>query len=150
MLAWLIRWGTDAPVNHAFVYVGDGQIVEACPSGARTVPATNYGPIVWSHQGLSEKQRTAIVVKADLLAQQRVGYGWLDLVAIGLAQRRAGKIVDLKNPPWWVRRIARQDRLICSQLVDVCYQAAGVALFDDGRLPGLVSPGDLWRLENPS
>jgi hypothetical protein len=35
--------------------------------------------------------------------------------------------------------------MICSQLVDRCYDIAGVHLFDDGRKPGDVSPGDLSR-----
>jgi hypothetical protein len=33
--------------------------------------------------------------------------------------------------------------MICSQLVDEAYLRAGVHLFDDGRDPGDVTPGDL-------
>jgi hypothetical protein len=36
--------------------------------------------------------------------------------------------------------------MICSQLVDQCYQDAGVHLFADGRWPGDVTPADLYRL----
>jgi hypothetical protein len=35
---------------------------------------------------------------------------------------------------------------MCSQLVDLSYHEAGVELFDDGRIPGDVSPGDLLDL----
>jgi hypothetical protein len=45
--------------------------------------------------------------------------------------------------------IADSGHLICSQLVDLCYLRAGAHLFDDGRLPGDVTPGDLWKLLNP-
>src|SRR4051812_48189740 len=34
---WLIRWGTNAPVNHAALYVGDGHLIEAAPSGVHRV-----------------------------------------------------------------------------------------------------------------
>jgi hypothetical protein len=36
--------------------------------------------------------------------------------------------------------------LICSQLVDRACELAGVHLFDDGRLSGQVTPGDLYTL----
>ena len=36
--------------------------------------------------------------------------------------------------------------MICSQLVDEAYARAGVQLFDDGRLPGDVTPADLYGL----
>jgi hypothetical protein len=42
--------------------------------------------------------------------------------------------------------VADEGHLICSQLVDEAYLRAGVHLFDDGRLPGDVTPGDLWWL----
>lgn len=138
----LIRFGTDSPVNHAFVYVGDGQIVEAEPGGALLSPVNRHGDkVVWSTGAVTlatiERQRIACY------ARTLVGtpYGWPDIVAIALAQRRLGELVDSRT--WWVRRIQTLDTLICSQLVDVAYNRAGVHLFDDGRLPGLVSPGDL-------
>src|SRR5690606_40928109 len=44
------------------------------------------------------------------------------------------------------RRVSRSDKLICSQAVDDIYRTAGVHLFNDGRLPYDVTPGDLARL----
>jgi hypothetical protein len=152
LLSWAIRYGTNAPVNHAFVYVGHGMIVEAQPGGARTVPADRYHTVAWSTGKipLTDTQRSAIAAAAVGFADRHVGYGWLDIVAIALAQRRTFGLVHARAPlaeqPWWVQRIERMDRLICSQLVDLAYADAGVQLFDDGRIPGLVSPGDLWRL----
>ncbi len=45
-----------------------------------------------------------------------------------------------------MKRLCRKDRLICSQLVDEAYRLADIHLFNDGRLPQLVSPGDLLVL----
>lgn len=151
--AWLIRWGTDAPVNHAFIYLGDGQLVEAAPGGARRKSLDEYDPaaVVWStgRIPLTDRERDDIVRNADAIARGHVGYGWPDIIAIALAQHRTGRLVNPDLPgrqqPWWVRRIASMRTLICSQLIDICYEGAGVALFTDGRIPGLVSPGDLWR-----
>lgn len=143
--AALIRWGTDSPVNHAVLYVGDGMLIEAQPGGARLVPVSHYGKrLIWSTGVIipNEAQRAAIAKAGRAL--EHTPYGWPDIAAIALAQRRLGAFVDSRT--WWVRRLARTDRLICSQLVDLAYLRGGVHLFADGRLPGLVSPGDLYRL----
>jgi hypothetical protein len=100
---WLIRWGTDAPVNHAALYVGDGHLIEAAPSGVRRVKmrAGGYPDAFWStgRFDLSPSERGAICGAAQVFvdARPKIGFG-------------------------------------------------GVHLFADGRIPGLVSPGDLWRL----
>lgn len=149
----LIRWGTDSPVNHTFVHIGGHQLVEAAPGGARTRDLDEYDPhaITWStgRIPLDDVQRDGIATAARAISGTRIGYGWLDLVAIALGQRRLGGVVDveaaLRDQPWWVKRIVSTGTLICSQLVDLVYESAGVPLFDDDRLPGLVSPGDLWR-----
>jgi len=101
-------------------------------------------------------ERDDIVAKAYALAgwvhdgehyiahHKGIPYNWPDIVAIGLAQRRLGRLVTPRS--WLARRLSRGDRLICSQLVDVCYEAAGLHLFTDHRPAGLVSPGDLLDL----
>ncbi|HJQ00105.1 MAG TPA: hypothetical protein VJ851_00765 [Jatrophihabitans sp.] len=136
--AWLIRFGTRSKVNHAFVYVGDGMIVEAQPGGAVQSPGWRYSRITaWSNLNLTDAERADIVRWAK--AQIGVPYGWPDIAALGLACEgiRSG---------WVAKRIEREDRLICSQLVDKAYVLAGVHLFEDGRLPGQVTPGDLYDL----
>lgn len=156
--ARLIQWGCDAPVNHTFIWMGDGELVEAAPGGARRVTLashTDWDParITWSgpHLPLSPTERTIITRYAQAFAERHVGYGYADIVAIGLAQAKLGRRINphapLREQPWWVRRIQDWDTMICSQLVDACYTVAGVHLFGDGRLPGLVSPGDIyWRV----
>jgi cell wall-associated NlpC family hydrolase len=142
LAGWAIRFGTDSKVNHAFVYVGGGQIVEAAPGGARINDVDAYDNITWSHSQPWAITRHHIAHAA----RGMVGtpYGWLDIFAIALAQGRTGRLVNDRT--WWVKRVQRTDRLICSQLVDLAYQQSGIHLFNDGRLPGLVSPGDLAQL----
>ena len=43
------------------------------------------------------------------------------------------------------RIIAGTDTMMCSRLVDASLAAAGYHLFDDGRLPGNVTPSELYR-----
>lgn len=146
---WAIRLGTDSTVNHAFLYIGDGLIVEA-ESRVRVAPVTEYRGITWSAGRLGRltpdhAQRRAIAAAARSYAGQP--YNWADIVAIALAQRRLGRLVD--GDERWVRRISADPRPICSELVDRAYLKAGIHLFSDGRLPGLVSPADLLALLAP-
>lgn len=147
LAAKIIRWGTQSSVNHAFVCVGGGVIVEANPGGAALNHVESYPNAVWSsgHIKLTDTQRTNIAAAAQFLIG--TPYGWADIVAIALAQRRADDIIKPDAPigaqPWIVRRVQSLHTLICSQLVDLAYEMAGVELFADGRIPGLVSPGDL-------
>lgn len=145
--ARLIRWGTDSTVNHAGLYVGNGTIVEAVGK-VRYNDVTAYPDAIWCTGRLPEHltpdaaQRKLIVNRAHDLIDRK--YSWLDIIAIGLAQRRLGKVVNSRT--WWARRVSGDGHYICSQAVDVEYQAAGIQLFGDGRLPGLVSPQDLDAL----
>lgn len=148
--ARLIRFGTDSAVNHAGLYVGEGTIVEAV-GRVRYNGISAYPDAIWStgrlpaHLTPNDEQRRLIVNKAhDLIGRK---YSWLDIIAIGLAQRRLGRVVNSKT--WWAKRVSNDGKLICSQAVDVEYQAGGIQFFDDGRLPGLVSPEDLDALLLP-
>lgn len=145
------RW-ENAKVNHTGLYVGDGQLIEAAPGGARLARWDSYGDnAIWSVNGfkgitLTDESRARIVEQAhELLGTP---YGFLDIVAIAFAQARMRHIVDPNKPlndqPWWVRKIEDRDTLICSQLVDSAYRNAGVHLFEDHRIPGLVSPNDIY------
>jgi cell wall-associated NlpC family hydrolase len=154
--ARIIRWGTNSPVNHAFVYIGNGKIVEAVRR-VRIGYTDEYDDITWSTGRLPERltpstsQRDEIVTSAMGMVGDK--YNILDILAIGIAQKR----IDpdrmthwAHTPPWYVRRLNANHREICSQVVDAVYLAAGLHLFDDGRLPGLVSPGDLYNLLLPA
>lgn len=148
--ARVIRWATQSTVNHAFIYthdhVGHDRILEAEPGGAGYANADKYPNAIWSTGKipLTDDQRKIIVAAAFNCWGKP--YNWLDILAIGLAQRRFGRIIGLKS--WIANRLSDDGTLICSQLVDYCYQMAGVELFKDGRPCGMVSPGDLLELIN--
>jgi uncharacterized protein YycO len=136
--------GDAAPVQHAMVYVGLGMVVQAMPSGAERIPLEEASPVVQWSTGriwLSTEQRLQILNEANDLVG--TPYSFMDYASIGLAHFRV-------RPAWVTDFIASTGHLICSQLVDEVYLRAGVHLFDDGRLPGDVTPGDLWKLLNPT
>lgn len=142
----LISWGTDSPFVHAFVYVGNGQIVEAM-SHVRVSPVSSRHNITWSTGRLapehtpSPSQRQAIAKAAMSYVGQ--SYNALDIVAVALDQARLGHLVD--GDEWWVRRLSDDHMQICSQLVVNSYRLASIDLAP-GKLSGLVSPGYLGKL----
>lgn len=141
-----IQWGTDSPVNHAFIYVGQGRIVEAI-SRISESPVTDYTGIRWSTGRLrpidiaTDAQRGQAVA----YALSRVGehYNVPGLLAVGLYQRRMGHLID--GDEWWVRLLNADHMDFCSELVAKCWLAAGIDLFPR-QLPVVISPGDIYRL----
>lgn len=127
--------------EHAFVYVGGGRIVEAEPGGARVAGLDEYAgrPVAWSSGKveLTDDQRAAVVGAA----RARIGtpYSGLDYLAIA-AHRFHLPIPGLRD------YIADSGHLICSALVDRCFQDAGVQLFGDRRWNGYVTPAALYEL----
>lgn len=126
--------------EHARVYIGRGNFVEAEPHGARVAshPLTDG---VWSTGivPLSADQRVAVATAAIRYARQQVPYSGLDYLALALHRLRV-------PAPGLQPYIASTGHMICSQLVDQCYLDAGVHLFCDGRWPGYVTPADLYGL----
>lgn len=166
LAAWFIRWWTarknaqrvwqSSDINHAGTFVGptgeypEGAIVEAVRR-VRYNSVNAYPDAIWSTGRLpaeltpSAAQRQQIVASAHLMVGDR--YNTVDLLAVGLAQPRAGEIVTSRT--WWAKRLNRDGRYICSQAVDQQYLDAGINLFEDGRLPGLVAPQDLEEILLP-
>lgn len=130
-----------ANYEHAFLMIDDDTLVEAEPGGARRAPLAEYGAtrIRWSSGRieLTDEQREAVIAAAHRYL--RVPYSFLDYAA--LAARR----FHLPGSPLLKGYVASTRHMICSQLVDQCYQDAGVHLFSDGRWPGYVTPADLDR-----
>jgi len=121
-------------------------IVEATPSGA-VETAWHYDgrPHMWSsgHVGLDTVQRNAIASQALYLVKEKVGYSFLDYGALTLHAFGV-------SAQWLQDYIGDTRRLICSQLVDFCYEYGTVHLFDDGRWNGYVKPSDLGALLVPA
>lgn len=124
----------------------DGSTVEANPPGAFR-GQVKKGDVVVSVP-LTDEQRARIAAEADALIG--TPYGFLDVGALGLAQ------FGLRLPIL-SERIARPDRLFCSQLVDLVWQRVDFHAFTEEtdpeyqrtgkpRLPQDVTPGDIADL----
>jgi len=136
---WLNGSGFE-DFEHAFIYIGNGQIIEAEPGGARIAFLSEYdhNTIVWSSGKIEidEAQRNGVVLAA--MGYLRVRYSFLDYQALVMHRLHLWA-------PGLKRYIATSKHMICSQLVDQCYQDGGVMLLPDGRWPGYVTPGDLYK-----
>lgn len=139
----LVQWATRSHWNHVIVAVNEYECVSAEPGGAvvRLITYYHAEEVVWSRYDLTASQAVAI----RRWARHHVGveYNWSDFVLAGIAS-----ITGRATPKWVRRLIATPDRLICSQLADLAYQAAGLHLFNDRRPEGAVTPksfGQLFR-----
>ncbi|MEU3986104.1 hypothetical protein AB0F77_39610 [Streptomyces sp. NPDC026672] len=135
--------GDGSPVQHAFVYVGNGYVVQAMPGGAEMIRLEDASePVVWSTGKVPLTEAERLFISECAIGLVGTPYSFLDYASIALAHYRIR--------PRWVRDfVADSGHLICSQLIDYAYECADVHLFDDGRIPGDVTPGDLWKLLHP-
>lgn len=139
----LIRFGQwlngsgFADFEHAFVFVGDGQIVEAEPGGARIADLDEYDArtIVWLRCPAQFRQSVAQA------ARSLVGtpYSFADYLAFALHRFHI-------PAPKLRRYIQSSKHLICSALADRAAELGGWILFSDGRWDGYVDPADIAKL----
>lgn len=125
--------------THAFVVLDEGQFIQAVPGGAEILPLSELGGqrVKYSDFPLSKSTRAQIVEEARAL--EGTPYSFLDYAALSFERFNVGFGLTRKY-------VKNTGHMICSQLVDEAYRRAGVHLFDDGRLPQDVTPGDLARL----
>ena len=134
---WFV--GDFAPVQHALVYVGEGMVVQAMPSGAELIPLKDASPVVmWSTDLISLGDGEREVICREAKALVGTPYGFLDYLSIAL--ERLGV-----RPRWVLKRVISSKTLICSQLVVEAYLRAGVDLFPH-EFPGDQTPGDIYHL----
>lgn len=131
--------GSGSYYTHAFIYVGNGEIIEAEPGGARRALLSHAlqgrKRAAYSDYDLTASQRSNIVRAAVSLIG--TPYSFLDYLAIAEARIvRTGALEEF---------VSDTGHMICSQLVDETYRRAGIELFP-GRLSGDVAPGDLAKL----
>jgi hypothetical protein len=134
---WLMGDGF-ADYQHAFVLVSNSAVVEAEPGGARLAHLAEYdlARVAW----YSCPPESAEGICQNALALLGTPYSFLDYAALAAVRLGAPAALVLR------RYVASTGHMICSQLVDEAYRRAGVHLYDDGRLPGDVTPLDLDAL----
>ena len=133
---FLIRLGTFSRWNHAFIYIGNGQIIEARPTVVVISLASEYPKIAWNqHEELNAQTRQNIINSAHSFVGKP--YGFLDIGNIFL------RILGLKvlANTRLLERLAMRHGVICSELVSLAYKAVGVDL--TGNPDNTVTPGDL-------
>jgi len=150
--------------THAFVVVDGQSVVQAMPSGAELAPLADFlgrddvrftdAPVLQALDAFHDDPRRGLgnpPSSAEMAAYERnlraaisgearqlIGtpYSFADYLALSLAH------LGVRARP--LRSyILGSGHMICSQLVDEVYRRQGVHLFDDGRLPMDVTPGDL-------
>ena len=131
----LIRIGTLSEWDHAFIYVGDGLIVEAAWGGVRVALLSKYPRIAFNrHEDLTAAEVASIIAFAKSREGER--YGFLEILVIVL--RKLGLRAFTDRASTW---LDKRKGLICSQLVSLAYKSADMALTN--KLDNLVTPADL-------
>jgi cell wall-associated NlpC family hydrolase len=137
---WL-NGNKDDKYDHVFIYIGNGQIVEA-EAGKQGAVISNVSeymdgrPLAFSTGKLDVDDVTAQKIVNIALSLVGTKYSFLDYFAIA-AHRFHLPIPGLKN------YIASSKHMICSQMVDYVYQKAGFQLFPDNRWDGYVTPAEV-------
>jgi uncharacterized protein YycO len=145
-VGWLISVGERlngnafAQYDHAFVYVGDGQVIEAEPGGAREADLSEYDPgsIAWIR--CPDQYRQAVAEAAREL--KGVGYSAADYFALALHR--------FHLPAPWLRTYVNSSKHeICSQLCVTAARRGGWKILPDSDWSGYVTPADLAALAEP-
>ena len=153
-----IQLFTFAPVSHAAVYIGDGEIVEAVmPSvrarGIKEVLKEETVVLVLRHPELTEEQ--ARLIREYALSKSGTGFNLLG-ITLQLPFSIGRKVCEVPLVPSAVRDAcirslgvlnqlaASESRLFCSQLVLQAYRHAGLAITDAD--PSLISPADILHM----
>jgi cell wall-associated NlpC family hydrolase len=121
----LIRHAASPRPGHAFIYIGNGRIVEVAPPTVRIAPAASHPDALWNaHCSLTAAQRQRICVRALALVGRPYDYPAYTAFALKVLRPRDGAELDpvFKADHWQV----------CSALVADCYAYAGIRL-----VPGL-------------
>ena len=137
MVGELIRHATESWAGHAFIYVGQGMIIEGAPPATRLAPAASHDDAVWNlGEKLTDTQRAAIVARAHALAGTPYDYA----AYIGFAL----EVLGLKSGKQLAPVFRRDTWRVCSADVADAYGFAGIDLTAGLKYPNLVSPADLY------
>jgi len=145
--------------THVFVVMDDDTVIEAMPNGARFAPLDREykTDVMYARLPLSDEQRQLVVQTArELMARPGgIKYSFFDYLYLALKHWGIPAFM-LKSA---IQKFGHQ---ICSQLADYLLNGGGVykkgewtpnpkgfRLFNDGRMPMDVTPGDLVYATDP-
>lgn len=147
---WLVshpiaRWfGPEAgnpKIEHAFVSLGDGTLIEAEPGGARIRPVTEYGDTAYWCNAIyatldpGQGEQIATIARGF----EGIPYSFVDYENIFLHR--------MHLPDAFLRLFTQKTgHMICSQLACQAYLDAGRDLFP-GTWPGYIDPLEIWQLD---
>lgn len=144
----LIRHATGSWAGHAFIYVGNGNIVEGVPPRAQLSPADRYDDAVWAYnQPLTPEEQQSACDRAHALVGTDYDYPAYIGFALEVLKLRTGQELDpvFKQDHWRV----------CSALVYDAQTFAGFhfpwnEIYDTDKWPvdNLVSPAMLLDIAN--
>jgi uncharacterized protein YycO len=133
----IIRIETESRFNHAFIYVGNGKIVEATPKGIIISDVSKYPDIIWNEREvLTQEQREGIA--KDALALVGKPYSFITIAIIQI------RILGLKNfsNSALMKKLSQKEGYLCSEMCAEIYVNRGKEIY--GNKPDyLVVPGDI-------
>lgn len=125
--------------EHALIYLGDGQVLQAEPGGATVGPLGGYGHIMWSTGLFPPLDAEHLALLPGIAAaMEGTPYSWLDYAALA-AHRLRLPVPGLRG---YIKSTGHQ---MCSALADHVSKLLGRHWFTDGRFEGYVTPGALAR-----
>ena len=134
--AWLIKVLCRTRESHAVVYIGDGNVIEAMPKGAKITPVSRYNDqaVIWNIQEASEfSPEKALKIANFAKTLEGTPYGFLTILACGLLQLGI-------RWNWLLKHVQNMNVLICSQLVARVYYLAGGIDTANGQPDATVVP----------
>lgn len=144
----IIRHATGSWAGHAFLYLGNGQLVEGQPPAARILPADTYDDAIWAYRMWDQLERqggwTDVAVReaqARIVARGHAlvgcSYDWPAYVGFAL------EVLKLRDQAELDPAFAHDTWRVCSALVADALAFGGVPLRfvpEDG--PGLAKNPD--------
>lgn len=120
LVPWIIRRATGGWADHAFVILDDGAIVEAEPGGVRLGHLNEYAgcrTAINSAEDMTVAQRNTVMAAAKAM----IGKPYNDLAIAEDGLESLGW-----HWRWLLKRASGDGEVVCSQLVALAGQAAGL------------------------
>lgn len=139
LVPWIIRMGTHGQFDHAFVILEDGAIVEAEPGGVRLGHLSEYYGCriaINSAEDMTVQQRSVVATTAKAM----IGKAYNDLAIADDGLECLGW-----HWRWLLSRASGDGEVVCSQMVALAGQAAGLDWRGGAKTTTEVTPAMLAR-----